>query len=142
MKHQKPAGAARRIADTEIRVHSRVGLDTANDRLDQHPRREVLPGAFLPFARRFLQQPLKCCCLDVDIERCPFGFIDHPDELLQIHGIVEAGYRFGEDLSEQVPLATQRTKNGHVVVGQGQAGLVTRLGQEQSIFSSFPLSPR
>ena len=47
---EKPAGSAGGIADSEIGFNAGIGLETADNGLNQHTRGEVLPGAFLPFA--------------------------------------------------------------------------------------------
>ena len=64
-------------------------------------RSEVLAGAFLPFARRFLQQTFKCSALDIDIHRRPIFLVDHCDDALEIYRIVEARCCLRENVAQQ-----------------------------------------
>src|SRR5207253_1440756 len=54
--NKKSAGAAGWIGDRELRFAAGVRLHHAHDGLNQNAWREVLAGAFLSFARCFLEQ--------------------------------------------------------------------------------------
>ena len=68
----------------------RVGLDAADNRLDEYAWREVLARPFLAFAGGLFEQPFESRRLDVDIERSPLYLVNDAKDLFQVHGIVEA----------------------------------------------------
>src|SRR5207249_935474 len=65
--NKKSARAARRISNCEFRFATRIRLHDPHDRFDQNSRREVLTGAFLSFARRFLEQAFECRAFNINI---------------------------------------------------------------------------
>ena len=115
---EETARATRGVTHGEVLVSARVRLDAADDALDDEAWREILARAFLPFARRLLQQTLECRRLHVDVERGPLRLVDEADEPLEVHGVGESGLGINEDGSEQAPLLRQSTEHVDVMLGQ------------------------
>ena len=126
--HQEPARPAGRIADRELLVGAGVGLHRADNRLDEDPRGEVLPGALLAFAGRLFQQALVGFGLDVDAQRGPFGLVDEVDELLEVDGIIEPRLGLGVDVAQNALGLAQFAEQVGVEVGEPRAAFVAERG--------------
>ena len=90
--------------------------------LDEHARREVLAGAFLPFAGGLFEQALERRALHVHIHRRPVLLVDHGDDALEVDRIVEARRGLREDVAEQPAGFAELAEDVGVVVGQLRAG--------------------
>jgi hypothetical protein len=108
----------------EVAADARVGLDAADDRLDQHPRREVLPGPLLPLAGGLLQKTLVGGGLHVHVEGGPLGLVDQADEPLEVDRVLEARLRPGVDVAEEPGRLAELAEDVDVVVGQLGASVI------------------
>ena len=115
---EKSACADGWIRNCEFRFATRVRLHHAYDRFNQNARRKVLAGAFLSFARGFLEQAFECRAFNIDIHRRPIFLVDHRDDALEIDRIVKARRRLRENVGKQSSRFTQLPKNVCVVIGQ------------------------
>jgi hypothetical protein len=109
---EEPAGAARRIADplTRLRPH------TFDDRLDQRPRCEVLPGAALGVLRVSFEEPLVGVALHVRAHRRPLLATDEiHHQPAQLGRILDPVLRLAEDHAEHPLLPAQFLENVPVV---------------------------
>ena len=110
---QEAAGAAGRVADRL----AGLGSDGVDDRLDQRPRGEILPGAALGVLGVFLQQPLVGVPLHVGAHHRPVFLVDQiDDQAAQLGRVLELVLRLVEDQPEQSLLAAEIFQGVAVVV--------------------------
>lgn len=121
---EETARAASGIADREVWPNARIGFHAADDGLDQDARREILAGAFLPFAGGFFEQALIRLRLYVHIKAGPIGFRNETDQTLEINGIVEAVLALGVNVAENARLLTELAKQIGIVIDQFRTGFL------------------
>lgn len=110
---QESAGSAGRVADRVLRSRG----SHVHHRLDERPRREVLPGPALGVLGVLLQQPLVGVPLHVGVHHRPVLLVDEVhDQATQLRRVLELVLRPAEDEAEEPLLLAELFQDVAVVV--------------------------
>ena len=113
-RQQEPARAAGRVGHRVRRPRPHH----VHNRLDQRPRREVLPRPALGVLGVLLQQPLVNLTLHVDVQAGPRLAVDQLDQPLQLRRVLDLVLRLAEDHRDEPRALPQRGQDCAVMALQ------------------------